>query len=89
MTNPCKFGLNLSAKLQENNERKNNLVSQNCVCFQMPEKGFGSEVFLRFKYSIAKLSFSKTMFLQRELFLTMIYTINSSLLLAIPSKFLC
>ncbi len=43
-----KYGLNWSLKLQGNNERKKHLLHR-IVCFQMPQKGFMPEAFLRFK----------------------------------------
>ena len=71
--------LNRSSKLRDNNERQNTLE---VVCFQMLD--FETSIS---KSEISKLnswkitSFSKTTFLQREPFLTMFYTINSSPLL--------
>ena len=73
ITNCEHFRLNWSSNLQENNERKNILVAQNFVCFQMPNKRL-IEVcsLLIFEWEIAS---------QREPYLTLFYTINSSSLL--------
>ena len=46
------------------------------MCFQIPEKGVRSQVFLRFKYLGEKLPLTKK--LRCESFLTMFDTINSS-----------
>ena len=55
------------------------------VCFKMPKKeNFRPEV-LKYK-SGQTISFAKTAELLREPFLTMFYTINSSLHCMLPSK---
>ncbi len=71
--------LNWSSKMQENNDRKNTTLLHRIVCFQMHEKGFMPETFLRFNFWGENFtSFSKTTSLQRESFLKMFYSINSS-----------
>ena len=78
ITNLYKFGLE-SLILQENGERKNTLVAllwAYCLCFQMHNKRLQ---LTSFNIWVRITSFSKTTLFQRELFLTMFYTINSSL----------
>ena len=84
ITNLSKFELNRSSKLGDINEKKkkNTLVapwSHEVVCFQMLDfetSNSKSEVSKSNSWKIT--SFSKTTSLQRELFLTMFYTINLS-----------
>ena len=84
ITNLWKFELN---RLQDINERKNTCVapwSHEVVCFQMLDfetSNSKSEVSRSNLWKIT--SFLKTTSLQRELFLTMFYTINLSPLLVI------
>ena len=83
ITNLLKFELNWLSKLRENNERKKHLCCTNCVLSdaQIWDLSWceGSNSIQMLKWE--NTSFSKTKLLQRELFLTMIYTINSSPLL--------
>ena len=82
ITNLWKFELNRSSKLQDNNERKNTLVTRSCV---LSDAWFWD---LKFWNSWKITSFSKTTSLQRELFLTMFYTINLSPLLVTKNGFM-
>ena len=61
ITNLWKLGLHWSLKLQENNGGKHTSVAQICV-LQMHEKGFRSDLFLRFKYLSEKLTLSQNCF---------------------------
>ena len=75
-----KCWLNWSLKLQENDERKITLVVQNTGSVLADRnKRLLARSLLLFQWEIT--SFSKTTLLQRESFLTMFYTINSSPLL--------
>ena len=88
VTNLCKFELNRSSKLLDNNVRKKTPLSHEVVCFQMLDlETSNSKLEVSKSNSWKNTSFSKTTLLQREPFLTMCFTINSSPLLA--SKVLC
>ena len=67
ITTLWKFGLNWSSNLQENNERKNDLVAQ-FVCFQMPIKGFRHEAFNNWVYFFRGSCFSKCFILTTSIF---------------------
>ena len=72
------FLLNRSSKLRENNERNTNL-SHVVVCFLMLDfETSNSKSEVSKSNSWKSTSFSKTTLLQREPFLTMFYTFNSS-----------
>ena len=73
MTNLWKFGLNWSSNLQENRKKKHHCCISLCAfkCIHIR---------LCLKQSLSE-SYSKTMLLQREPFLTVFYNINSSALL--------
>ena len=75
----CEHIDSMSSKLQENNETNKNLLHK-LLCFQMPN------TCKRIQASIT--SFSKTTLLQREQFLTRMYTINSSLLFVTKKVFM-
>ena len=79
ITNLWKFNLNRSSNLRDNNERKRAPLSHEVVCVQMVDfetSNSKSEVLKSNSWKIT--SFSKTMALQREPFLTVFYTINLS-----------
>ena len=78
ITNLWKFEVNLSWSLQDNNQRKNTLVAKVVGSRCSAEVSNSMQIFLR-----EITSFSKTTLLQRDPFLTMFYTINSSPLLII------
>ena len=89
ITNLWKFELNRSSKLRDNNKRKKSPLSHGVVCFQMLDfetSNSKSEVSKSNSWEIT--SFSKTMALQREPFLTMFYTINLSPLLVTKKGFM-
>ena len=86
-----KFELKWASKLWDNNGR-NTLVTWSCVLWDtwfwdLKIKYWGLKI--KFKYFSGKLLRSqKTTLLQREPFLTMFYTINSSPLLVTKSVFM-
>ena len=91
ITHLWKFELNRSMKLRDINEKKKKqgVVSQRVVCFQMLDfetSSSKSEVSKSNSWKFAP--FSKTMLLQRMPFLTMFYTINLSPLLVIKKGFM-
>ena len=82
ITNLYKFELNRSSKLRDNNERKKHpchtkLCAFRCLISRPQVLNLRSQKSNSWKVT----SFSKTRSLQRELFLTMFYTINLSSLL--------
>ena len=82
ITNLWKFELYWSSKLRDYNEQKKNTLSHEVVCFQMiTSETSNSKSEVSKSNSWKMTSFSKTIILQRKLFLTMFYTINSSPLL--------
>ena len=88
ITNLLTFELNRSAKLRDINERKNTLVNK-VVCFQMLDFETSSSKLEVSKSNLWKItSFSKTTSLQREPFLTVLYTINLSPLLVTKQGFM-
>ena len=75
ITNMGKFELNRSSTLRDNNARKTPL-SYEVVCFLMLDfETSNSKLEVSISNSWKMVSFSKTTSLQRELFLTMFYTI--------------
>ena len=108
ITNRCKFELNRSSKLRDNNERKNTLRHTNLCAFwclisrpqvlnlrsrnQIRGKLLISRKLRHFRGSCSNswkiTDFSKTTSLQRELFLTMFYTINLSPILVLKKGFM-
>ena len=69
-------------------EEKNTLVAQ-VVCFQMLEFETSADVFNSIQiFKREKTSFSKTVLLQREPFLRLFYTFNSSPLLDTKKVFM-
>ena len=84
ITNLWTFELNWSSKLRENDERKNTLVGRICVLSDRNKRLLARSRLL-FQWEIT--SFSKLLLLQREPFLTMFYTINSSPMLVTKSVF--
>ena len=78
ITNLWKYELNWSSKLQDNNERKNTLVTRSYVLSDAWFRDLNILFWgLEIKF-VEITSFSNTTPLQREPFLTMFYTINSS-----------
>ena len=78
-TNLRNFLLNWSSNLQENNKRKNTIVAlYYFVCFQMPNNYKRLQAWSLLLFECEITSFSQTTLVQREPFLTMFYTINSS-----------
>ncbi len=98
ITNLWKFELNWSSELRNNNGTKNTLVTRSCVLSDAWFRDLTREVRdltreVEVSRSIQILyweitSFSKTTLLQREPFLTMFYTINSSSLLVTNKVFM-
>ena len=76
--------LNCSSELRENDDRKNTLVGWIWVLSDR-NKRLLARRFLLFYWEITP--FSKSMLLQSEPFLTMFYTINSSVMLVTDSVF--
>ena len=77
------FGFNWSSQLQESNERKPPLLHKNLWAFRCKRLQVWSILFLVRNYLFLKSYLTS----ERQPFLTMFYTINSSqLLLVIPSK---
>ena len=88
ITNMWKFELNQSSKLRDNVKEKTPL-SHEVVCFEMLDFETSTSKSEVSKSNLRKMiSFSKTKSLQRELFLTMFYTINLSPLLVIKKGFM-
>ena len=72
---------NWSSTLRDNNERKNTNVTRSCVLSCLISEPQNLNRRSRNQIPEKTTSFSKTTLLQRERFLTMFYTINSSPLL--------
>ena len=80
ITNLRKFELNWLSKLRDNNGRKKAHLSHKVVCFML-DFGTSKSRYTSVSNPLKITSFSKTTLLQREPFLTMFNTINSSPLL--------
>ena len=78
ITNLCKFELNRSSKLRDNNEMKTPLSHEVVRFLMLDFETSNSKLEVSKSNSWKITSFSKTKSLQRELFLTMFYTINLS-----------
>ncbi len=88
IANLWKCGLNWSSKLRENNEWKNKLLLHKIVCFQMLEKGFMPEAFLRLKFLGKKLPLSLKLHYFKEGRFCQCFITSTALQCSLPSKFL-